>query len=389
MTEPSEPKESGDASNGAQGDDDRGIRVTLATQNLQGGGWGGSCLAYDFDRLPLFIERLKPVEADILVVNEVRDRRAWRPGELRLRTPVEHEIDDRERLAALGSALGLQFVGITPSKTGNPTAVLCRRERFADVSWDADYSEALFTNGCGVARFSFPDTKRRLAVAAIHASEWSELRTTEELQTAVSLVCQRSSWAVVAGSLNCPPVYGPSAIEPLMPAHHRMNHLTGAGGSGTIGSNLRPQQTLADAGFVDVAEVLGACEQAPGETFSKLVNRCLTSKAGRMDRVHVSDLLADAPVEYRLLNEPSGAAEHHGVAVTLDLSRARARSSWITEWPKRMMRDLANDMFPEGGFDQFRREVLAAVPAHQRAELDRKLSAISGLIYEERPADAL
>lgn len=384
-----QPNVEQDKVRGEREEGNSGMRVTIATQNIQAGGWGGRRLDFDFDRLPWLVERLEPAEVDILVVNEVRDRRTWCPGELRPRTAIEQAIHDRERMVELGSALGLQLAGITPSKTGTPTAVLYRKERFADVSWDADVSEALFTNGCGVARFSFPDSKEPLAVAALHASPWSELRTAEELQTAVTMVCEHSGWAVVAGNLNCVPAYGPIPIEPLMRPHERMNYLTGAGGTGSITRNLRPQQALSDAGFVDVAEVLGACERAPDEMLPQLLQRCLTSRSGRMDRIHVSGLLADTPVEYRLLDTPPEASEYHGVTVTLDLANPRKATGWAREWSKRKKRAVFAEMLPEGGLDELKRGLMAEVPKEEHAKVDEviaDLSAMSALVYEEERA---
>lgn len=79
--------------------------------------------------------------------------------------------------------------------------------------------------------------------------------------------------------------------------------------------------TLAANGFVDAAWYL--FQQTGDEEL--LRPTCLEE---RIDQIWVSAPLAPALTDYRLLDTLVGASDHHGVMVTLDLSRAVADDPW-------------------------------------------------------------
>lgn len=299
------------------------MHLTIAAQNLREGGWGqldpAAPSEAGLDRLPDLADRLKAANADILVAGEIRDQRAYNAGTA---DPGDHLRcqADRDRMYQLGDALGLTLAGITPSRSGIPSAVLYRRGRLKLTGWHDRFS-TWFTNGCGVAVFTAAEANEPIAVAAIHADPWSWIDTAREVQRAIALVSEFHDWGIAAGDFNSAPAYGPPADLPRMRPHHRMNRLVDARGPRPE-RNLEPARALEEAGYVDAAAVLDACAQAPGETLHDLIERSRTGADDRIDRIHLTPALARTPVAYQRLDTHRYASDHYGIATILDLDRA-------------------------------------------------------------------
>jgi hypothetical protein len=302
------------------------LQITVATQNLRAGAWGSLDPARpdpDYDRLDRIVAQLQPLQVDALVVTEIRDQRAYNSGRAHPSEHVQGFAADVERMVDLGDALGMKLAGITPSRSGIPSAVLYRHGALTLAGWHDRFS-LWFTNGNGTAVFNVHGCNEPLAVATVHADPWSWIDTQRELLRTVALVSEFNAWGILAGDFNCAPTYGPPANIERMKPHHRMNRLVNPNGPDPA-PNLKPASTLDDAGYVDVAAVLDVCTPFPGETVDDLVERTRTGKTDRIDRIHLTPALATTPVSYRCLDTDPYASDHYGVVVTLDLELAEAR----------------------------------------------------------------
>jgi endonuclease/exonuclease/phosphatase family metal-dependent hydrolase len=124
-------------------------------------------------------------------------------------------------------------------------------------------------------------------------------------------------FALLGGDFNHPPEAGPE------PAYERMKPynlsartlLSDPAAPGPPRPDRRSAWILAKSGYLDAAWHL--YQQTRDE---RLLRR--TGNDDRIDRLHLTRPLGPCITGYQLLDEPADASDHHGIAVTLDTSRA-------------------------------------------------------------------
>lgn len=317
-------------------------RLTFAQWNIKDGGFGrlDGDRDPDHDRLPEITEHLAATGADVIVLNEVRDRRRyWGKGGTAHPSDDPYPFDgDTQRLAPLADQLGMRIAGVTPTVSGIPSAVLYRHERLGDALWQTGH-EYLFTNGFGIARFDPPWLSKPLAVAAVHIGPWSKQQILAETGAAVSRVTEYYDWGVLGGDFNSLSAYGPASNPLRMKPHHRAIQLIDPNGEAWPRPNLEPANLVAGAGFCDVAELAAACEPREGESLEDLIERVRTGQAARIDRGYVTGHLRECVLRYERFGSPL-LSDHWGILWELDLSRGLDQDPWI-RWRRQQLQDLA------------------------------------------------
>lgn len=269
--------------------------ITIAVQNLSHGG---------SNRWELLFERLEPVAADILILNEATafDEEGQ---------ALAHEFADE---------LGLHVAGVTPSKSDLPSAVLYRRDRLGEPqAWDVKHNY-LIGHGLGVAVWDLDCLPAPLAIGAIHVSPFSVVQAVIEVQTLVSRAYRYGPYAIVGGDFNYPPLEGKDAdIEGMLP-FNKMNRLHNPRSDHPT-PNRTVAQALYDGEFYDVAT----------QVWHRTKNddcQAYTGRTDRIDWIAASSPLRETITDYQLLNQPPAASDHHGIATTLNLAAADTSDPW-------------------------------------------------------------
>ncbi|MFD4659667.1 endonuclease/exonuclease/phosphatase family protein [Kitasatospora sp. NPDC058444] len=282
------------------------MKLTIVVQNLQRGGLFDSEGGRE-DRWPQLAQRISSVEPDLVLLQEAE---GWADAGHRQLVRAEHD-------------LGMDGL-LAPSRSGRGTALLYRRETLGRrIAWNTDYTDTEMHHGFGVAGFVLPGLPAPLAVASVHLTPYSADKAIAEADFAASRTYRLGPYCILGGDINYPPLAGPA------PAWHHMRPYNR--GSRTLLTNpaLDEQPTpdrrvawkLAANGLTDAAWHL---HQQTGNT--DLLRR--TGNDDRIDQLWVSTPLAPAIDSYTLLDDPRGASDHHGLAVTLDTDRIDTTRPW-------------------------------------------------------------
>ncbi|MGW2255483.1 endonuclease/exonuclease/phosphatase family protein [Kitasatospora sp. NPDC001660] len=282
------------------------MKLTIVVQNLQRGGLRAGDGSPE-DRWPLLAERIAKATPDLVLLQEAE---GW--------TDAGHR-----QLVRAEQDLGLDAL-LAPSRSGRGTALLYRRETLGRrTSWTTDYAADETHHGFGTAGFPIPGLPTPLAVTSVHLTPYSADRAVAEADFAASRTYRLGPYCILGGDINYPPLAGPD------PAWHRMRPYNY--GSRTLLSDPALDQQpapdrrvawkLAANGLVDVAWHLR--QQTDDDD---LLRR--TGSDDRIDQLWVSAPLAPAIDSYTLLDDPHGASDHHGLAVTLDTDRIDTSRPW-------------------------------------------------------------
>lgn len=267
-----------------------GVNVTITLQNLQDGAGGG--------RWPLLAERLAPAGTDVLVITEAA---GW----------AADECAQARRAAA---DLGLTALDLPPSRSGYHVGLLYRRETLGDpVGYCTDLS-AEVTHGCCVAAWDV-GLPEPLAVTAGHFSPFSTVDALRDAELTGWTAQRYGRYAVIGTDANQQP-------EDEMPDLGSMSRADIA---------RRFTDPLADPPRVprtDVARALAAdgfrdaAVRLRELTGDEKTWRARTGRSGRIDWILISQALLPAVTAGQLLTTPPGAANHHGLSITIDTALA-------------------------------------------------------------------
>lgn len=264
------------------------MRLTLALQNLEHGGG---------DRWPLLRRRLTRLDEapDLVLLNEAE---GWGQGDGALLRRAETD-------------LGMKALPLPPSRSGLHVAILYQPDTVGDpVAVYADLSE-FFVHGVLAATFDV-GLPLPLAVCTTHLSPFSPMQALIEAELARWTALKRGSYkyAVIGADFNAPPLYGPAAdVDRMTPLDRAARTVVGPGGE--ILPDTRVAEAFARVGFEDAFALLHMRTGDP-----QYIAR--TGQTDRIDRKLVSAHLASAVIAGQLLDTPEKAADHHGVAVTID-----------------------------------------------------------------------
>jgi hypothetical protein len=265
------------------------------------------------DRWPSLADRINSAaeRVDVVLLCEVVD---W------------HQYGHKQLSRAMAD-LGLDALPLAPSKSGYGTAVLYRPEVLGRwARWNTDFAlETL--HGFGVASFNVPGLPQPLSFIPVHFTPFDADAAISEANLAATRGYKYGPFAVMAGDCNFPP----AASRHPLPDYSEMRPYNL--GSRTLlprgdlipGEEWEPDRRVArklvQNGYVDVAWHL----------FEKTKDQALLAPTGtddRIDQAWVTGPLADAVSDYRLLDQPPGASDHHGLAFTLDTDLIARDNLW-------------------------------------------------------------
>ncbi|MGW0712502.1 endonuclease/exonuclease/phosphatase family protein [Streptomyces sp. NPDC002643] len=283
------------------------MELTIVVQNLGHGGLRNGSGDPE-DRWPQLVERILGAgEPDLVLVQEAVD---W----------------DKYGHRQLGRAmrdLDMDTLPIPPSSSGYPPAVLYRKETLGYWShWNTDFAQETL-HGFGVAVFDV-GLPAPLAIAGVHLNPFVADKARDEAKLIATRALRYGPYGIVAGDLNYPPA-DPANPSPDYAAMRPYNKSARTRLPSEVGGQLVPDrrvtEMLAYTGFVDAAWKLYE-ERGDKELLRK------TGTDDRIDQLWVSAPLRDTVVDYRLLDTPAGASDHHGLVVRIDLERVNTDNVW-------------------------------------------------------------
>lgn len=288
------------------------MHITVVTQNLGHGGLRDADGNPD-DRWPLLVERIGSAaeRVDVVLLCEV----------------VDWHLYGHKQLARAMADLDLDALPLAPSKSGYGTAVLYRPEVLGRWSrWNTDFAlETL--HGFGVASFEIPGLPKPLSFVPVHFTPFDADAAISEANLAATRGYKYGPFAVLSGDCN----YAPAASDHPMPDFSAMRPYNTA--SRTVLPNTdfdataaptpdrRVARKLVQNGYVDVAWHLFGQTGDP-----RLL--AATGTDDRIDQAWVSGPLAGAVSDYRLLDTPTGASDHHGLVFRIDTDMIDTGEAW-------------------------------------------------------------
>ncbi|MER5973308.1 endonuclease/exonuclease/phosphatase family protein [Streptomyces sp. NPDC002055] len=283
------------------------MELTVVVQNLGLGGLRSSSGDPE-DRWPALAERIRGAGAPDLVL--LQEACGW------------SEYGHRQLARAMDD-LDLDAMPIPPSGSGIVPILLYRRETVGRWKiWNTDFADQSL-HGFGVACFDV-GLPAPLAVVSCHLDPFVADRARDEAKLIATRAYRYGPYALIGGDLNYPPAH-PSSPAPDYATMRPYNIAARTRLPSEAGAPLVPDrrvtEMLAYAGYTDAA----------WHRYQQCGNRDLLRATGtddRIDAVWVSHPLREAITDYRLLDSPAGASDHHGLAVRLDLTRAATDNVW-------------------------------------------------------------
>jgi endonuclease/exonuclease/phosphatase family metal-dependent hydrolase len=290
------------------------VQLTVVVQNLGHGGLRNGDGDPE-DRWPLLAERINSAadRVDVVLLCEAVD---W------------GKYGHKQLSRAMGD-LGLDALPLAPSNSGYGTAVLYRPEVLGRwARWNTDFAlETL--HGFGVASFDIPGLPKPLSFVPVHFDPFSAERALIEANLTASRGYKYGPYAVLSGDCN----YAPASSSHPLPDFSEMRpynvgsrtllprgDLVPGGGPER---DRRVARKLVQNGYVDVAWHL--YEKSKGKD-KHLLGRTATDD--RIDQAWVSGPLANAVSGYRLLDQPPGASDHHGLVFQIDTDQISREKLW-------------------------------------------------------------
>ncbi|GGT23181.1 endonuclease/exonuclease/phosphatase family protein [Streptomyces griseoviridis] len=282
------------------------MELTVVVQNLGVGGLR-SVVGETEDRWPALADRIRAARPDLVLLQEAY---GWA------------EFGHRQLARAI-TDLNLQALPIPPSRSGIVPVLLYRREKLGRwTAWDTGFAGETL-HGFGVACFDV-GLPAPLSVVSCHLDPFVVDKARAEAKLIATRAYRYGPYALVGGDLNYPPAHPDSpppdytAMRPYnIAARTRLPSEAGA----PLVPDRRVTEMLSYSGFVDAAWHL----------YKQHADTRLLATTGtddRIDAVWTSRPLAPCIADYRLLHEPPGSSDHHGVAVQLDLARADTSDTW-------------------------------------------------------------
>ncbi len=290
------------------------MQLTVVIQNLGMGGLEDGD-GNPQDRWPLLAQRIKQAaeRVDVVLLCEAT---GWnRYG--------------HKQLARAMTDLDLDAAPLPPSRSGIGTALLYRSEVLGRwVRHNADFGLEVL-HGIAVTSFDVPGLPAPLSFMPVHFTPMSAEQALIEANYAATRCYKYGPFAVLGGDVN----YAPASSDHPLPDFSEMRPYNL--GSRTLlpdddfdpvaapEPDRRVARKLAQNGYVDVAWHL--FEKSQGKDTALLAP---TGTDDRIDQAWVSSPLAEAVSDYRLLDEPAGASDHHGLVFHIDTEAIDATRPW-------------------------------------------------------------
>lgn len=278
------------------------MQLTVVVQNLAHGGLRNGD-GDPQDRWPLLAERISSAaeRVDVVLLCEV----------------VDWHMYGHKQLGRAMTDLGLDALPLAPSRSGYGTAVLYRPEVLGRWwRWNTDFADQTL-HGFGVASFQVPGLPKPLSFVPVHFTPFDADAAMSEAGLTASRGYKYGPYAVLAGDCNFAPASDSHPLpdlDAMLPYNLGSRTLPPEGDvvdRTTLMPDRRVTRKLAHKGYVDVAWHL----------YQQTRDLDLLRPTGtddRIDQAWVTGPLAGAVSDYRLLDQPKGASDHHGLAFTLD-----------------------------------------------------------------------
>ncbi|MEU5431113.1 hypothetical protein AB0H73_36670 [Streptomyces olivoreticuli] len=284
------------------------MRLSIVVQNTQLGALRDA-MGNPEDRWPLIVQRIESIgePPDLVLFQEAAD---W-------------ERYGHRQLARAMDDLNMDAMPIPPSSSGMPPVILYRRETVGRwQNWNVDFAQETL-HGFGVAVFDV-GLPKPLAVVSAHLDPFSADKARAEAKLLATRASRYGPYGIVGGDINFPPA-APEHPAPdfaaMRPYNRSARTRLPSESDGALVPDRRVTEMLAYSGFVDAAWRL---YETTGD--ASLLRR--TGADDRIDQLWVSEPLAGAVAEYRLLDKPEDASDHAGFMVRLDLSTAATDNPW-------------------------------------------------------------
>lgn len=288
------------------------MQLTVAVQNLGLGGLKDGD-GNPEDRWPLLAERINSAadRVDVVLLCEV----------------VDWHLYGHKQLARALRDLDLDAAPLAPSRSGIGTALLYRRETLGRWSrHNPDFGTEVL-HGVAVTSFDIEGLPAPLSFVPVHFTPFSAEQALIEANYAATRGYKYGPFSVLSGDCN----YAPAASSHPLPEFTEMRPynlgsrtLLPDGDmdvSHTPEPDRRVARKLVQNGYVDVAWHL----------YEKTKDEALLAPTGtddRIDQAWVSSPLADAVSDYRLLDQPADASDHHGLVFTIDTDLIDIENPW-------------------------------------------------------------
>lgn len=282
------------------------MRIRVVAQNLQHGARADES-GTATDRWPALVERLRPLDADILLLTEARG----------------FNRHGRELLGKAQRDLGMCAAPMPPSTNDLPTLLMFRPATMGFWLHCNDDHSAHTAHGFTVVTFSPPEANLPTPISFVpmHLTPYSSTAAVQEAELILTRAYRYGPLAVVGGDVNFSPIGGPDPDYATMRPYNLASR-TILGEDGGRRPNRAVAQAFQDRGYVDVA----------WELFQRTKDQALlrrTANHERIDWLAVSGALAGAVDNYQLLDQPAGASDHHGVAVDIHTDRIGTDGLWV------------------------------------------------------------
>ncbi|MET9779221.1 endonuclease/exonuclease/phosphatase family protein [Streptomyces sp. NPDC006367] len=287
------------------------MQLTVVVQNVGTGGIRNGDGDPE-DRWPALAERINGAadRVDVVLLQEVSE---W-------------DKYGHKQLSRAMSDLGLDALPLAPSRSGLGTAILYRPEVLGRwVRWNTDFaSETL--HGFGIATFDL-GLPAPLAFASVHLTPFDADAALSEANLIATRGYKYGPFSVLGGDYNYPPASSQhpapdfSAMRPYNIASRTLlpdGDLVPAQG---LEPDRRVTRKMVHNGYVDVAWHL--YQQTGDEDLLRP-----TGTDDRIDQAWVSGALAPAVSDYRVLDSPRGAVDHHGLVFRLETTAISTDNVW-------------------------------------------------------------
>src|ERR1700712_5070899 len=164
--------------------------ITLMTQNIARGGLHDSQGNYG-DRWPKLAERIKNVNPDILLLQELN---GWK------------DYGHKQIVRAMND-LGMDAAPLAPTETGYGTGLLYKPETVGRWQYHNNSLSHATTHGFAVTGFDV-GLPELLIVAPVHLSFYSASKATQEAQLVINKTLPKSPFSIVGGDINFSPAEG-------------------------------------------------------------------------------------------------------------------------------------------------------------------------------------
>lgn len=279
--------------------------LTFMAQNMQfGGNRDGE--GQSADRWPLLAKRINSVVPDILLLQEAAE---WgRFGQ--------------KYVARAMNDLSLEALPLAKTKSGNGTAILYRQSKVGHWQrWNDDYAQET-VHGFGVAAFDV-NLPRYLSIVSAHLTPFGSDEAIKEAALIANRAYRYGPYAIIGGDMNYAPAQGPAPDYTTMrPFNVAMRTaLTDPSQPSQLTPDRRVGWKLAQSGFVDVAYRLY-------ERTKDMSYLARTASDDRIDQFWVSRPLAEAIIDYKLIDVPAEASDHKGIVFRLDTDKIDVTLAW-------------------------------------------------------------